>query len=75
MELNEQTRTDLRQKWNNLIQVVDRYENASAEELAMAYFLVDSLSERIKHALRHRLDQQLIGRLEARLENTGCHVT
>lgn len=68
MELNENTRNDFRQKWNNLIQIVDRYENSSAEELAMAYFLIDSVSERIKHTLRHRLDQQLVGRLEARLQ-------
>jgi hypothetical protein len=62
MQINENVRADLRQKWHNLIQIVDRYENASIEELTLAYYLIDSISDKIKHGLRHRLDDALIVR-------------
>ena len=63
MDLNENTRNGFRQKWTNVDLILNRYQDANAEELAMAYFLIDSLAENMKHKLRHHIDQRLTGQV------------
>ena len=59
MDLNQNTRNDFRQKWANMELILNRYQDADAEELVMGYFLIYSLAENMKHKLRHHIDQKL----------------
>lgn len=60
MELDADARRRLQEKWANIAQILNRYENASVEELTMTYFLVDSLAEKLKHGIRHRIENTVL---------------
>jgi len=66
MEFDDNTRNILRERWNYVMDILDRdrYGNASSDELTMAYYVVNEIAERINQGLRNRIDNEILQYLQ-----------